>query len=296
MARKPGWSYSARKTFEECKRAFYYDKYPYMCPDKSRVYMFKKMTAIPLLAGSAVHSAISRAAEDVRSFGRAPSAEKITERYLDLFDRGARLSREAADSLKYGETAESLLMEHYYGDPEAEDKLAASRQSRLEGLQAFLESELWQKITETGRDGFVEVDRDDLFPSFDLDGITVYAKIDLALGGKNWLRIFDWKTGKADRADLTQLAVYVLYAKYALRRDPARTAVEFVYLDGSTSRDKHNSVDPALLEETEGLIRKSYGEMLRLYNGGNPRLEEHPMNTGAGCSRCRFKELCGMQG
>ena len=292
MAQRPTWSFSSRNTFEECKRAYYYDKYPYMCPDKSRVYMLRKLTAIPFLSGSAVHSAIAAAAEDIRRLGRAPSKEQIVHRYLTLFDRGVRRSLEAADRLQYSYTAEDLLQEHYYGDPEAGEKLAASRQSRQEGLEAFLEHKLWRAISETDSHKFVVIEREDKFPSFDLGSIKVYAKIDLALGGKNWLRIFDWKTGKADSADLTQLAVYALYAKYELFRDPSEIAVEFVYLDGNTTRDKHNSIDPELLSDTEELIRKSYGEMLRLYNGGNPRIEDFPQNKSYKCKSCRFRELC----
>ena len=139
---------------------------------------------------------------------------------------------------------------------------------------------------------YLEKEKD--FPSFDLEGIKVYAVIDLALCGKNWFRIFDWKTGTPGSADKTQLAVYGLFAAREWGWDPEKVKFTFVYLSPETVKQEE-SITSGDIKETQKLIKESYAEMLALYNGGSPAAEDFPQSPGARCGRCRYRELCGKQ-
>ncbi len=85
------WSASRHDTFMSCKRRYYYSYYASV--DDPEIYRLKKLSALPLWAGSVVHDTIEAF---LRAHDAVPSAEEQQALIRDVVHSGmlTRLARE----------------------------------------------------------------------------------------------------------------------------------------------------------------------------------------------------------
>ena len=285
MAHDFSWSVSRHDTFSSCRRKYFYSYY--LAPEDPEIHRLKKLSALPLWAGSVVHETIENF---LKTRDTMPSPEEqqaivhaaVHERLL-----GDWRQSEAA-SLTF------RLFEHEYAQTiEAEDKKIVVG-IVMRSLRNFFKSPVLQEALAVGRSSWLTIE--DLV-SFDVGGTSVFLRMDLAFrDAQGRVVIVDWKTGRGEgRFNEIQLAGYALYAA---RQGWVGTAeeiqTELAYL--AIPRYVRRSVDARKLDHARAFIEKSANGMKALLldpvlNLG--RLQDFAMiDRPQTCRRCNFRRLC----
>ncbi|HUG54062.1 MAG TPA: PD-(D/E)XK nuclease family protein [Vicinamibacteria bacterium] len=285
MGHEFSWSVSRHDTFNWCRRRYFYSYY--VAPDDPEVHRLKKLSALPLWAGSVVHETI----EEILKTRDVLPSEAEQQAIVHAAVHGRLLSdwrdSEAA-SLRF------RLFEHEYSTPvEPEDKKIVVG-TVMRSLRNFFKSPVLQEALAVGRSQWLTVE--DLV-SFDVEGVPVSLRMDLAFrDGQGRVVIVDWKTGRGEgRFNEIQLAGYALYAArqgWASRPEDIQT--ELAYL--AVPRYVRRSVDARKLDHARAFIEKSASRMKALLadpvlNLG--RIEDFAMiDRPQACRRCNFRRLC----
>ncbi len=283
--REFSWSVSRHDCFASCRRRYFYSYYA--APEDPEIQRLKRLSALPLWAGSVVHETIEKV---LREFDRKPSE---TEQEA--------LVKSAVHSQMLSEWRESeagsprfRLFEHEYAvavDPE-DKKIAVGTVMR--SLRHFFRSETLRQAFAAGRERWLTVE--DLL-SFKVGETSVYLRMDLAYrraDGK--VVIVDWKTGRREgRFNEVQLAGYALCAaEQGWVQEPEEIETELAYL--VIPRYVRRSVDRRKVDHARRFIAKSAGNMKALLLDpllNLARLEDFPMiDEPRQCRRCNFRRLC----
>ena len=285
MGHEFSWSLSRHDTFATCRRRYFYSYY--LAPDDPEIQRLKKLSALPMWAGSVVHEAIE---EVLKTRDTLPSpAEQEALVRAAVHERMLGNWRESeANSLGF------RLFEHEYEQPvEAEDKKIVVG-IVMRSLRNFFRSEVVGELFAVGRASWLTVE--DLV-SFHVDDVEVRLRMDVAFRGQDGrVVIVDWKTGRAEgRFNEMQLAAYALYAsEQGWVQGTPEIRTELAYL--AQRRFVRRTVDVRQLDHARAFIRKSAGTMKSLLldpvaNLG--RLEDFPMiERPQVCRRCNFRRLC----
>lgn len=279
------WSISRHDSFQSCRRRYFYAYY--VAPEDPEVRRLKRLSALPLWAGSVVHETIE---ELLKTRDTMPS-----ETEQEAIIRAAVHSRMLGD-WRHSEAAspDFRLFEHEYGTPvEPEDKKIVVG-IVMRSLKNFFRSDLLREVMAVGRSQWLTIE--DLV-SYDVGGVPVFLRMDLAYRDRDGrVVIVDWKTGRGEgRFSEVQLAGYALYAAqqgWVQSADELRT--ELAYL--AIPRYVRRSVDQKRLDHARSFIEKSASSMKALLldpvaNLG--RLEDFPMiERPTVCRRCNFRKLC----
>jgi hypothetical protein len=279
------WSVSRHDSFSACQRRYYYAYYA--AQQDPEIQRLKRLSALPLWAGSVVHETIE---ELLKTRDAIPSPEE-QEAIVRAAVHGQMLSqwRESeAGSERF------RLFEHEYATPvEVEDKKIAVG-TVMRSLRNAFKSDTLRKAYAAGRGNWLSVE--DLV-SFHVDDVEVFLRMDLAYRAADGrVVIVDWKTGRGEgRFNEVQMAGYALYA---VERGWVKAAeeieTELAYL--VIPRYRRRSLDAKRLDEARQFIRKSAGRMKSLLldpleNLG--QLEDFPMiDRPRVCRRCNFRRLC----
>jgi len=292
VAREFSWSVSRHDTFNTCRRRYFYSYY--LAPDDPEIQRLKKLSALPLWAGSVVHETIEGLLKTRDTLPSETEQQAIVhaavhERLLTDW----RASESGPGSEETGELR-FRLFEHEYRTPvEAEDKKIVVG-TVMRSLRNFFKSPVLQEALAVGRSQWLTVE--DLV-SFEVGGVPVFLRMDLAFRDRSGrVVIVDWKTGRGEgRFNEIQLAGYALYAArqgWVASGDEIQT--ELAYL--AIPRYVRRSVDGRKLEHARAFIEKSAGRMKALLidpvlNAG--RLEDFAMiDRPQVCRRCNFRRLC----
>jgi hypothetical protein len=279
------WSASRHDSFATCRRRYYYAYYAAaLDPEIKRL---KRLSALPLWAGSVVHDTIERF---LKSHDTLPPPEG-----QEAIVRGAVHS----DMLKAWQDSEAnspefRLFEHEYGMPvEREDKRLAVN-TVMRSLRNFFRSETLQEAFAVGRERWLALE--DLV-SFHVGEVEVFLRMDLAFRDREGRAVIvDWKTGRADgRFNEVQIAGYALYAmEKGWVTDPEEIQTELNYL--VVPRSRRRTVKGQQLEHLRRFITRSAGDMKSLLLdplANLARLEDFPMiDRPRVCRRCNFRGLC----
>jgi hypothetical protein len=279
------WSASRHDTFASCRRRYFYAYYAAQAdPEIQRL---KKLSALPLWAGSVVH-------ETIESFLKTRDAlpsETEQEALIRSTIHSTMLSdwRDSeAGSLRF------RLFEHEYQAPvDPEDKKILVG-TVMRSLRNFFRSPTLGEALAVGRASWLTVE--DLV-SFEVAGVPVYLRMDLAYRDKDGrVVIVDWKTGRGEgRFNAVQIAGYALYAaEQGWVREPEELTTELAYL--AIPRYVRRSVDGKTLDHARAFIAKSAASMRALLLdplANLARLEDFPMiDRPRVCRRCNFRRLC----
>ena len=222
------WSASRHDTFMRASGA---TTTPTTRPlDDPEIHRLKKLSALPLWAGSVVHDTIEAF---LRAHDAVPSAEEQEALIRDVVHSGMltdwRVERgpprpggpggRGGGAPPEGREVPELeagplpfrLFEHEYGIPvEQEDKRIAVN-IVMRSLQNFFKSDTLRRALEVGRERWLALE--DLV-SFHVGETEVFLRMDLAYRDQDGrVVIVDWKTGRNEgRFNEVQVAGYALYA------------------------------------------------------------------------------------
>jgi hypothetical protein len=279
------WSISRHDTFQSCKRRYFYAYY--VAPEDPEVRRLKRLSALPLWAGSVVHETIEELLKSRETMPSETEQEAIVRAAVHSRMLGDWRASEAA-------SPDFRLFEHEYGTPvEPEDKKIVVG-IVMRSLRNLFRSQALREAFAVGRSQWLTVE--DL-ASFHVGDVEVLLRMDLAFRDREGrVVIVDWKTGRNEgRFSEVQLAGYALYAaEKGWVASPEELRTELAYL--SVPRYVRRTVDMRKLEHARRFIQKSAGTMKSLLldplaNRG--RLEDFPMiDRPRRCRRCNFRKLC----
>ena len=215
------WSASRHDTFATCRRRYYYSYYASLEDDEIR--RLKKLSALPLWAGSVVHDTIE---SFLRTNDTLPSPEDQEALVRSVVHSGmvSDWRESEAGSLRF------RLFEHEYEIPvEQEDKRIAVN-IVMRSLKSFFRTETLRRALEVGRSQWLALE--DLV-SFHVGDVEVFLRMDLAYRDRDGrVVIVDWKTGRGEgRFNEVQVAGYALYAtEKGWVGDPEEISTELSYL------------------------------------------------------------------
>jgi hypothetical protein len=279
------WSVSRHDTFQSCRRRYYYSYYAAALDPE--IHRLKKLSALPLWAGSVVHETIE---SFLKTRDALPSPEEqdamVRATVHEVMLAHWRESEAGPDGFR--------LFEHEYGTPiEQEDKRLVVN-TVMRSLRAFFRSDTLGEALAVGRGQWLTVE--DL-ASFEVGEATILLRMDLAYRTRDGrVVIVDWKTGRGEgRFAEVQLAGYALYAaRQGWVEEPEEIETELAYL--AIPRYVRRKVDRRKLEAARAFIEKSARSMKALLvdpAANRARLEDFPMiDRPRVCRRCNFRRLC----
>jgi hypothetical protein len=285
MATEFSWSVSRHDSFQSCARRYYYAYY--VAPEDEEVRRLKRLSALPMWAGSVVHETIETLLKERDALPSAAEQEAIVK--AAVFERMLADWRDSESG-----SPRFRLFEHEYAQPvDAEDKRIVVG-TVMRSLRNFFRSPTLAAALRAGRSRFLSIE--DL-AGFDVGGTPVRLRMDLAFRDPDGrVLIVDWKTGRAEgRFNEVQLVGYALFAaRQGWVESPEELVTELAYLQ--TSRYVRRSVDGKSLERAQAFIEKSISRMKdRLLDplANSARLEDFPMiDRPQTCRRCNFRRLC----
>jgi CRISPR/Cas system-associated exonuclease Cas4 (RecB family) len=289
------WSASRHDTFMSCKRRYYYSYYG--SADDPEIYRLKKLSALPLWAGSVVHDTIE---SFLRTHDQVPSAEEQEAFIRDVVHSGMLTDWRVSEawSAQAVPPLPFRLFEHEYGIPvEQEDKRIAVN-TVMRSLKHFFKSETLRRALEVGRERWLALE--DLV-SFHVGETEVMVRMDLAYRDTDGrVVIVDWKTGRNEgRFNEVQIAGYALFAaEQGWVQQPEEISTELNYL--VIPKAVRRRVDGKRIENARRFIEKSASNMKALLVdplGNLARLEDFAMvERPSLCRRCNFRKLCFPRG
>ncbi len=279
------WSASRHDSFARCRRRYYYAYYAAL--EDEAIRRLKRLSALPLWAGSVVHDAIERL---LRTHDALPSLEE-QEAFIRTTVHGRMVSdwRESEAS-----SPRFRLFEHEYEIPvEPEDKRIAVN-IVMRSLRSFFRSETLGRLLWLGTRSRLALE--DLV-SFPVEGTKVYLRMDLAYRESDGrVVIVDWKTGRGEgRFNAVQIAGYALYAvEQGWVAQPEEITTELHYL--VLPRVVRRAVTPRMIDDARRFIARSASAMKALLFdpvANRARLEDFPrVDRPQVCQRCNFRRLC----
>jgi CRISPR/Cas system-associated exonuclease Cas4 (RecB family) len=292
------WSKSRDEIFRDCLRRYFFHYYgawggwdPF-APERTRqLYILKNLQTRAMWIGTKVHSVVQALLASLRSGGEEPTADAAVAQLL------ADMRRDFRDSLarRYRQSPRKAcgLFEHEYELEISDAQWKETADHAGQCLRAFLCSEIFTSLRQLPADAWLEVEE---LASFTLDGIKVFVQLDCAHHTAEGVRIYDWKTGRAEnRSAELQLACYALYAaeKWQLPSERVQT-VEFNLTSGQATPRVFTA---EALEETKDYIRDSADEMSFLLEDparNKPQPEENFdfAEQQSACHHCNFLKRC----
>jgi CRISPR/Cas system-associated exonuclease Cas4 (RecB family) len=279
------WSASRHDTFASCRRRYYYSYYA--AQEDEEIKRLKRLSALPLWAGSVVHDTIEWFLKKHDTLPPPEEQDALIRRVVHTgmvsdwreSELGSRRFR---------------LFEHEYDEPvDQEDKRIAVN-TVMRSLRGFFRSDTLREALAVGRDRWLALE--DLV-SFHVGDVQVFLRMDLAFRDADGrVVIVDWKTGRREgRFNEIQVAGYALYAtEQGWATSPEEIATELNYL--AIPRAARRGVTQKKIEHARSFIRKSAGNMKALLLDpveNLARLEDFPMiDRPRFCRRCSFRKLC----
>jgi CRISPR/Cas system-associated exonuclease Cas4 (RecB family) len=279
------WSASRHDTFASCRRRYYYSYYAALEDEEIR--RLKKLSALPLWAGSVVHDTIE---QFLKTNDTLPSPE-AQEALVRSTVHGVMLGqwRESEQG-----TQRFRLFEHEYDVPvEQEDKRIAVT-IVMRSLRQFFRSETLARAFAASRARWLALE--DLV-SFHVGGTEVFLRMDLAYREPDGrVVIVDWKTGRREgKFNEVQVAGYALYAaEQGWVGDPEEITTELNYL--AIPKAVRRAVTRQKIDDARRFIERSAADMRALLvdpAGNVAREEDFPrVDRPQVCRRCNFRRLC----
>ncbi|MGC8861141.1 MAG: PD-(D/E)XK nuclease family protein [Armatimonadota bacterium] len=291
------WSFSQKTHFTDCRRYYFYWRFWGQDPKlRWKLYEMRNITTLSMLRGKVTHQVIAESLAALRE-GRRVDLDAARERITSLMREKMRESYYRVwhiDNRPPGRRASEFtnLLEHYYGFPDTERRARENRDVAAASIENLFRSKLWVEIAETDPATWMAMDEDG-FPSFELEGIKVYARPDFA-----WFQdrpaIIDWKTGAADDDDRRQLVLYSLYARHNWGWEPCEARLAAVYLQPVLKVETFTPTPQDIMDVTE-LVKSSFEEMLELEPVAfeDADISRFPLTDNPDhCRWCRFQGVC----
>lgn len=298
------WSATRGAMLSRCARQYYWSYYgswggwERWAERKCRqAYLLKKLSNRHSWAGHLVHDVICRVLGDVRA-GRKYDAQALMLGAHEAMQSDWRHSKKGPRTKK-GSRGFWGLLEHEYREPLPRAEWSALWRATKACLEAFFSSGLVDSFGKLSPDEWLELDTaaSEGPPSWELDGVRIYAIPDVVVLEGGVPVVYDWKTGKPKPEDRRQVLGYALYLEHRYSIRPTAVVAKAVYLaDGarqdvfSTSQESLNT-HMARLRQEIATGRKLLADVER--NTPLPIGAFKQTEYGAACRSCPFRRLCG---
>ena len=209
------WSISRQRKLDQCPRAYFFSYYLHWngwlddAPTEARVaYRLGKLTSLDALLGQQIDVRARELETTARTGALLPEADELETRTREALrqfwtrSRNGRLAFEARPS-------KVTMLRSLYMDQDTRPETDRLKQKAGPSMKGLLATSHWERLRARGEDGRVEVPD---FASFAHDGIKVFAAPDLAYVAGGVLHIVDWKTGRADDTQATQVLLQMWWA------------------------------------------------------------------------------------
>jgi len=297
------WSRTRERELGICARRYYWQYYGYWYgwderrgdEEASLAYRLKKLTGLHRELGSSIHARAHEIAIRVAQGIERPAREELLRRTRSELN-GIWLDSRDLEAFRRDPKGHPILRSFYYGERVDSARIERVSTKMRRCLEALHGHEIWDGVAEGELEVVLLEDphgRPD--PAFEIDGVPVYANLDMLLRrvGDGRLVVVDWKTGRPRESDEEQLALYGLFVRQEYGERACRGRLE--YLAGPESRSVE--IGPERLREAEERARASIREM-RGYLADPARNEARSKEAfplaedRRACRRCDFFELC----
>ena len=279
------WSASRHDTFASCRRRYYYSYYAAL--EDEEIQRLKRLSALPLWAGSVVHDTIERFLRSNDALPAPEAQEALVRATVHTGMLGQwRESEQGSGGFR--------LFEHEYEIPVPQEDKRLAVTIVMRSLRHFFRSETLARALAAGRERWLALE--DLV-SFHVGGTEVFLRMDLAYREPDGrVVIVDWKTGRAEgRFNEVQVAGYALYAVeqgWVAEPDEITTELNYLVLPKAVRR----GVTRRKLEDARRFVERSASSMRALLVDPLENLareEDFPrVDRPQVCRRCNFRRLC----
>ena len=301
------WSASRHDSFASCRRRYYYSYYAAV--DDPEVRRLKKLSALPLWAGSVVHDTIEAF---LRSNDTLPPVEEQEALIRSVVHSGMLSSWRESEAFEPGAPGPApepraaageaedappprepfRLFEHEYGVPVRDAEWQAIRDNVVRCLRNFHRLPLLAEVKATPTERWIFIED---IGAFDFEGTRVFSAPDFGYWTTaDRLQLVDWKTGGNGGDASLQLGGYALYALEVLGVDPAR--VDLLEVNLREGKVTSHPWDEVSLERVREHIRFSTRAMRAYLRDAARNLAEEPDFERAEdlriCRWCNFRAVC----
>lgn len=308
---RENWSQSRDGTLHSCERRYYYQ---YLAqarsnsrdPELREIAFLKRLRTIPAWTGEVFHAVVAGELRRVTG-GGGIECKRMEEAARGFVEAGWGSSG-ASDESSGSRTSEVVLFEREYGEsiPEGEQERC------LSGIRTWIENfDAWateSRVVETLRTARRHWVEPNLFgpnpPGFELDGVWIFAKVDLAVQRSDGtIVVFDWKTGRLPSANSEYMSqadfqafVYQLWPHITMAVPCEKLSAQIVYLGQSPVE---TLARPLRAEDRDGVLSRIRSSIARTRQFGSAFDSlgmtladlDYAANTGL-CRKCNFKRLC----
>jgi hypothetical protein len=293
------WSFSRHKTAMECLTKYFRSYYgshngwlKHSDAITKHIYRLKKLTNLEMLLGERVHKFI----EDTAKRNHTGKEKEVVEHIWTEIERAIDSSFKNHNHWYERPGKYTMLQEVYYENTVSNEKLSGIREKLEKIIYNLYQNEVFIKLIE--KKIMIKSDTEQ-FRFMNNNGIKIWLRLDLHYFDQtqdHW--VVDWKTGKLNENDRNQLALYAHFVSRAYRvKDLSKIKIRNEYLLNKES--KSYSINPIDIENMKEVINTSIHFMQSFLDEveNNIPLHESCFSQTSNqnvCSRCNFKEMCGI--
>lgn len=299
------WSWSRHKIFYDCARKLYWQYYGSWrgwedeAPEEAALaYRLKQLKSVSMLVGQTLHEVVRDRLRMRPAAGGAVPAQQIRDEVERRVLKRMRESRNRDWERYHDAKRYAILFEDYYGRGIDERERDAALEL-VRDCTAGLASNIYaRRAFGVAKERLRMVDPDD-FEAMRIvvDGVIVYASPDLVVAdAAGDMHVVDWKTGKPEKANVAQLAMYGLYVAERTGVPLERIVAHVVYVRYGEV-EKHANLRDSVEEGRRRISTFTADVRDRLTDVENNiagDIERFPMTENLMlCRRCQFQEICG---
>ena len=291
------WSYSRRGTLEQCARKYYYQYYGSILkksnndPQKEKLHFLKKLQNRHLLTGNILHRVIRTYLNKLRQ-----GEQWSLDRLLNWAQKIYRTDLEYSGQYKHGtplpdvKYPPTLLLEFYYGWPDAELLGAEAGKRLITALTNFMTSENLAQFHEGAGKASALIEESARLKA---NGFTLSGRVDLVYWINDKVVIVDWKIGGSGNSDDSlQMLAYALWAKQKFECPLDSIILHKAHLEDNTVSTFNVSEKALTRVETrilQDLDRMREADKYAIQGGVDAFT---PCAQPKVCEMCQFQEIC----
>jgi len=209
------WSISRQRKLDQCPRAYFYTYYLGWngwlddAPTEARVaYRLGKLTSLDALLGQQIDVRARELEAAARTGAVLPEVDELETRTREALRQLWTRSKDGRAAFE-ARPSKVTMLRSLYLDQDTQPETDRLNQKAGPSMQGLLATSHWERLRACGDAGRVEVPD---FASLQHDGVKVFAAPDLAYVHEGVLHVIDWKTGRADDSNPTQVLLQLWWA------------------------------------------------------------------------------------
>ncbi len=209
------WSISRQRKLDQCPRAYFYQYYLGWngwladAPTEARVaYRLGKLTSLDALLGQQIDVRARELETDARAGRDLPPAEDLELRTRSALRQAWTRSQNGRVAFE-ARPSKVVMLRSLYMSQDTQPETDRLNQKAGPSMRGLLATSHWERLRACGDEGRVEVPD---FAHFMWGGVKVFAAPDLAYVHDGVLHVIDWKTGREDDTQATQVLLQMWWA------------------------------------------------------------------------------------